>query len=184
MIERLLRMQTIDGPYLGPARALDAAPAAQARVAGQRFSLPAPSATPRPMELQSLGQQLHIQQAQKSVASQQQQMQRQAQNIAQSLQPTTLQALQGQHLNSVLHLSPQELLLLGLLRTQSEAQALSGHEQWVPNASAQLSFVHTPRQILHTLPRAKKLRLRGISFMTFRFQWEEDTPPEEEGVLE
>lgn len=183
MIERLLRMQTIDGPYLGPTRALDAAPAAQAHV--QRFSLPAPTAAPRPLELQSLGQQLHIQRAQKSVASQQQHMQRQAQNIVQQhLHPTTLQALQGQHLNSVLHLSPQELLLLGLLRTQPEAQALSGHEQWVPNASAQLSFVHTPRQILHTLPRAKKLRLRGISFMTFRFQWEEDTSPEEESVLE
>lgn len=182
MIERLLRMQTIDGPYLGPNRPLEATSAAKV----QPFVLPEPKAlAPKPMVLQSLGQQLHIQQAQKNVAQHQNQMQHSAQNIIrQSLNPVTLNALQGQTFASALSLSPEELFLLGLLRAKGGARP---QEQWVPNASAQLSFIETPRVFLRTLPKARKLRLRGISFMSFRFQWEDEpleSPTAEPSVLE
>ena len=182
MIERLLRMQTIDGPYLGPTRPLEATAAPRAV-----FQVPEAKAAlaPQPLKLQSLGQQLHIQQAHKTVAQQQQHMQQSVQQIArQSLQPVTLQALQQHGVSSVLGLSAQELFLLSLLKPKSGGKTLTGQEQWVPNASAQLSFIHTPRTFLHTLPRARQLRLRGISFMTFRFQWESEETTDEAGMLE
>lgn len=182
MIERLLRMQTIDGPYLGPTRPLEAtaAPRAAFQVPEAKTAL-----APEPLRLHSLGQQLHIQQAQKTVAQQQHSMQHSVQHIArQTLQPVTLQSLQQHGVSSVLGLSAQELFLLSLLKPKSSGKALTGQEQWVPNASAQLSFIHTPRTFLHTLPKARQLRLRGISFMTFRFQWESEETPDEAGVLE
>ncbi len=182
MIERLLRMQTIDGPYLGPARPPEASPATPRAV----FQLPEAKTPPVPSaKLQSLGQQLHVQQAHNTVASQQRSMQHSVQHIArQTLQPATLQSLQQHGVSSVLGLSAQELFLLSLLKPQSEGKSLTGQEQWVPNASAQLSFIHTPRTFLHTLPRARQLRLRGLSFMTFRFQWESDeAAPDEAGML-
>lgn len=184
MIERLLRMQTIDGPYLGPSRPLEAA-SASTKV--QAFALPEPSLKPppKPMGLTSLGQHLHIQQAQKNVAQHQNQIQQSAQNVMrQSLSPVTLNALHGQTLSSSLSLSPEELFLLGLLRAKGGAKH---SETWVPNASAQLSFIETPRVFLRTLPKARKLRLRGISFMHFRFAWEDeplDSPSAESDMLE
>lgn len=181
MIERLLRMQTIDGPYLGPTKPVEAP--SQARVV---FQVPEAQAvkTPAPLKLQSLGQQLHLQQAQKNVNQQQQHMQQSVQQIArQSLQPITLQTLNQHGVNSVLGLSAHELFLLSLLKPQPVTKQ-GVPEQWVPNASAQLSFLHTPRHFLQTLPKARKLSLRGISFMTFRFQWESEDRPEQESVLE
>ena len=179
MIERLLRMQTIDGPYLGSARPLEASSATKV----QPFVQPEPKAVAvaKPLVLQSLGQQLqiqqfHTQQAKKNVTQHQNQMQQSAQRIVQqSLSPVTLNALHGQQLSSTLGLSPEELFLLGLLRVKGSKQQA---EQWVPNASAQLSFIETPRVFLRTLPKARKLRLRGISFMHFRFEWEDNAPTE------
>jgi hypothetical protein len=187
MIERLLRMQTIDGPYLGVNRPLEASPPVTKI---QSFLLPEPKAqAPKPLVLQSIGQQLHIQQAQKNITMHQNQMHQSAQNIIrQTLTPVTLSALQGQTYTSALSLSPEELFLLGLLRSKGGAKR---SDQWVPNvspnASAQLSFIETPRVFLRTLPRARKLRLRGISFMNFRFQWEDEpleSPTAEQGMLE
>ncbi len=183
MIERILRMQTIDGPYLGKS-APTAQPATSMAQHLAKAAVPGP--TTEPLKLQSLGQQLHIQSAQKQIKQQKVHMQKGVQSIAQqTLQPTTLQAIKGGGLHSLLALSPQELLLLAALRAKHAPTARTA-DQWVPHVSAQLSFIETPRQFLRTLPRAKSLRLKGLSFIRFRFDWERDAEREREddNVLE
>lgn len=158
MIERLLRMQTIDGPYLGPTRPVETVTTPRVPFHLPEAKVANPAQAPK---LQSLGQHLQIQQGGG------------VQRIAQQgLQPVTLQSLQQQGLSSAVGVSPEELFLLGLLRIKGSKQQT---EQWVPNTSAQLSFIETPQTFLRTLPKARKLRLRGISFMRFRFEWEDET---------
>ncbi|PKL80288.1 MAG: hypothetical protein CVV27_00585 [Candidatus Melainabacteria bacterium HGW-Melainabacteria-1] len=181
MIEKLLRFQTIPGPYLGENR-----PVPTGQVV-QNFSTLLPKPEPLPPALQSQSLQLQLQV--RSLA----QGQPAAQAVAQSQAPltpasylhtplrlsqTTIIQIQQHPLHCRLDLRLEDLLLLEMLKRQVRKRPA---DHLVPSPFAQLSWLPVDRPLARLAPSRRRLEIRGLSFMRFRFAWEDDESPADDG---
>lgn len=178
MIEKLLSCQTIQGPYLGENRPLVVAPVAQ------NFQVLVPKAAPAPV-LQSLTQQLQLTISVKST------VQTAPGNVAQmstlslsptqlmtsaKLSPVTISQIQDHSVSCRLDLGIEELLLLEAMRRHVRKRPA---EQLIPSPFAQLTWVPFESPFSRRIGSRRKLSVRGLNFINFRFSWEEDEARDE-----
>lgn len=175
MIERLLSVQTLAGPYLGDNRALT--PANQ--IPAFQMAAPKPVALP---PLQSVPQQLMI-----NINAQHfpQQMQPGAQQNAAMLVPpapintttrlsqTTLSQIQQHAVECRWDLGIEELLILEALRPHLGSRRRP-IEQVMPSPFAQLAWMPIEKPFLRLAATRRKLHVQGTAFMRFKFAWEEE----------
>lgn len=174
LIEKLLNTQTLQGPYLGETRM-----SVQGVQQALQQVIPKTSSLPEPQSLQS---QLHLN-LQIKVNTQVQQQTAQIQNqssnlflqssqvLSAKLSQNTIQQIQTHPLESILSLRLEELLLLEML-TRKVRRPIP--EQLVPSPFAQLSYIPTERPFDRLRLKQRKLNMRGLSFLRFRFAWEDD----------
>lgn len=180
LIEKLLTTQTIQGPYLGQNRL----PTAQVSQALQQV-LPKAAA---PAALQSINQQLHLNLQVKALPTQNQQITRPLSNNSLFLQPSqqlsarlsqnTLSQIQQHPVESAIDLHLEELLLLEALKHKVRRQIT---DQSVPSPFAQLSYLPLERPFGLLKNSKRRLRIQGMSFLRFRFAWEDEEDSQEPG---
>ena len=174
LIEKLMRFQTIQGPYLGDQR-----PVTTPTPAAQNFAALVSKPVPAVTTLQSAAQQLQI-----SVTTQTspapltpppapQLLPNSQLTLTPQLSQTTLLQIQQHPVESRFSLQIEDLMLLELLKRQVRKRPI---DQLVPSAHAQLSWLPTERPFLRLTQTRRKLSVRGISFIRFRFAWEGDEP--------
>ena len=174
LIEKLLNTQTLQGPYLGEVRM----PTQQLQQALQQ-ALPKAVAFPEPQSLQT---QLHLNlqiKVNAQVNQQAAQIQNQSSNLflqssqvlSAKLSQNTIQQIQQHPIDSILSLRIEELFLLQMLMRKVRRQI---PEQLVPSPFAQLSYIPTERPFDRLRQSKRKLQVGGLSFLRFRFAWEDD----------
>lgn len=177
LIEKLLRFQTINGPYLGENRPLQAVPV------GQNFqALIAKPAPTMPAVLQSASQQLQINiQVKASItpAPAPSTMLVSPLQIMASpkLNAVTINQIQQHPVTSQLELNPELLLLLEAFKRQGRKRP---PEQLIPSPNAQLSFLAIERPFIRSGVARRKLSVQGLNFLRFKFVWEDDDDPSEQ----
>ncbi len=171
MIEKLLRFQTIPGPYLGENRLVPTATVTQSFQV--LVNKPAPAAPP---VLQSITQHLQLNVQLKPAGAQTPAPSHLLVSPLQimpspKLSPITSAQLQQHPVSCFLDPHIEELLLLEAFKRQGRKRQL---DQLVPSPNAQLSFLAIERPFSRTAASRRKLAIQGLSFMRFRFVWEDD----------
>lgn len=171
MIEKLLRFQTIPGPYLGENRLVPTATVTQSFQV--LVNKPTPAA---PAVLQSISQHLQLNVQLKPAGVQTPAPSNLLVSPLQimpspKLSPITSAQLQQHPVSCFLDPHIEELLLLEAFKRQGRKRQL---DQLVPSPNAQLSFLAIERPFSRTGASRRKLAIQGLSFMRFRFVWEDD----------
>lgn len=170
LIQKLLRFQTIPGPYLGESNAV-----ANAKIT--QFALPSTQSKTVLPVLQSLSQQIQVQ-LQKPLPQQQQSPALRPLNLltpeSESLCKTTLQHLR-QHPVHV----PEKALKQSLLNPVGQEQT---HAETAPEVQQQvlLSFLALERPFEREKSAKRKKAPPGTPYMDFVFAWEREQADKEE----
>ncbi|MBF2055158.1 MAG: hypothetical protein IGS03_17040 [Candidatus Sericytochromatia bacterium] len=176
MLEKLLRFQTIPGPYLGPAQPLQAtAQTAPARF--QHWLQQTQSPQPQPLlPLKSVSQHLQINLRPAAQPGQYQLQHQPLQSISQLSQTVQQQLQQHPARSQSLEAWLQASLLLLCFKTAKGRRPPP--ELLQPSPFAMLSALPTERSYAHERQRLRRTSLTGRHFWDFELTWEK-TPAEE-----
>ncbi|MGV3526250.1 MAG: hypothetical protein ACO1RX_18670 [Candidatus Sericytochromatia bacterium] len=177
MIEKLLRVQTIDGPYFSDRKALPQTPPS-----GFQNLVKAPAPVLAPV-LQSAPQQLNLQVQVRANVHVSPLLTSQAPltSPSQRLTQTTLAQLSQHPVQSENNLHLEELLVLqAILRVRPRVRQV---EQTVPTAFAILSYLPLEKPFEKVFNKRRKQALAGTSFLDFRLSWEREEAEQPEESL-
>lgn len=173
LIEKLLSYQTISGPYLGESvKAVAAAPV-------QTFQSLVIKPVQAAPQLQTVVQNLQLNITIKAAPGPSSQTAPTsplfpAGQILPStrLSQPTIAQLQQHPVTCPLDLSMEELFLLMALRRQAGRKRQA--DQITPGPFAQLSYLPIERPFSRLTVSRRKLQIKGVSYMNFRFAWEDE----------